>query len=96
VTGRTRAWSRWSSPPSTRHRVVLGDLGTKGGLRVDVDGRVLREDGSAIAGLFATSNTVASLSRDRYPGPGVPLGTAMVTAYRAVRAVAEETALLAT
>jgi glycine/D-amino acid oxidase-like deaminating enzyme len=83
-------------PPFYAARVVLGDLGTKGGLRVDVDGRVLREDGSAIAGLFATSNTVASLSRDRYPGPGVPLGTAMVTAYRAVRAVAEETALLAT
>jgi succinate dehydrogenase/fumarate reductase flavoprotein subunit len=84
-------------PPYYAARVVLGDLGTKGGLRVDADGRVLREDGSAIDGLFATSNTVASLSRDRYPGPGVPLGTAMVTAYRAVRAVtAEDAALLGT
>ena len=72
-------------PPYYAARVVLGDLGTKGGLRTDADGRVLRADGSAVEGLYAAGNTSASLSGDRYPGPGVPLGTAMTFGYRAVR-----------
>ncbi|MFZ2174485.1 MAG: FAD-dependent oxidoreductase [Rhodococcus sp. (in: high G+C Gram-positive bacteria)] len=66
-------------------RIVLSDLGTKGGVRTDVDGRVLRADGTAIDGLYAAGNTSASLSGPFYPGPGVPLGTAMVFSYRAVQ-----------
>ncbi|MFD4265327.1 FAD-dependent oxidoreductase [Rhodococcus sp. NPDC058481] len=69
-------------------RIVLSDLGTKGGLVTDVDGRVLREDGTAIDGLYAAGNTSASLSGRFYPGPGVPLGTAMVFAYRAAQHMA--------
>lgn len=69
--------------------IVLSDLGTKGGLVTDVDGRVLRADGSAIDGLYAAGNTSASLSGRFYPGPGVPLGTAMVFSYRAAQDMAK-------
>lgn len=66
-------------------RIILSDLGTKGGVRTDADARVLRADGSPIEGLYAAGNTSASLSGRFYPGPGVPLGTAMVFSYRAVQ-----------
>jgi len=69
-------------------RFVLSDLGTKGGLVTDTAGRVLREDGSAIAGLYASSNSAASVFGQRYPGPGAPLGSAMVFASLAVRDLA--------
>ncbi|MGW5071932.1 FAD-dependent oxidoreductase [Rhodococcus sp. NPDC004095] len=69
-------------------RIVLSDLGCKGGLVTDVDGRVLRADGTAIDGLYAAGNTSASLSQKVYPGPGVPLGTAMVFSYRAAQHMA--------
>lgn len=66
-------------------RFVLSDLGTKGGLVTDAAGRVLRPDGSAIEGLYAASNSAASVFGPRYPGPGAPLGSAMVFASLAVR-----------
>ena len=74
-----------SAGPFYAARIILSDLGTKGGVRTDVDGRALRQDGSAIDGLYAAGNTSASLSGRFYPGPGVPLGTAMAFAYRAVQ-----------
>jgi 3-oxosteroid 1-dehydrogenase len=72
-------------PPFYAARFVVSDLGTKGGLVTDAAGRVLREDGSAIEGLFASSNSAASMVGPVYPAPGVPLGTAMVFASLAVR-----------
>src|SRR6478609_3039218 len=66
-------------------RFVLSDLGTKGGLVTDSAGRVLREDGSTIPGLYASSNSAASVFGGVYPGPGAPLGSAMVFASLAVR-----------
>lgn len=72
-------------PPFYAARVVLGDLGTKGGLRTDADGRVLRGDESAIQGLYAAGNTGASITGRHYPAPGSPIGTAMVFAHRAAR-----------
>jgi 3-oxosteroid 1-dehydrogenase len=68
-------------------KVVLGDLGTKGGLLTDVDGNVLREDGSPLPGLYAAGNTMASVMGPVYPAPGAPIGTAMVFGYRAVQAM---------
>ncbi|QIG41591.1 FAD-dependent oxidoreductase [Nocardioides anomalus] len=65
-------------------RFVLSDLGTKGGLVTDARGRVLREDGSALVGLYAAGNTAASVFGPVYPGPGAPLGSAMVFAALAV------------
>ena len=71
-------------PPFHAATLVLGDLGTKGGLVTDERGRVRREDTSVIAGLYAAGNTMASVSGECYPGPGTPIGTGMVFAYLAV------------
>ncbi|MEV7005135.1 FAD-binding protein [Streptosporangium sp. NPDC051022] len=70
-------------------RLVLGDLGTKGGLVTNGDAQVLRPDGSPIKGLYAASNSSANVSGPCYPGPGVPLASAMVYSYRAVRHMAD-------
>jgi 3-oxosteroid 1-dehydrogenase len=75
-------------PPFFAARLVLSDLGTKGGLVTDARGRVLRDDGTAIAGLYATGNSSASVVGTVYPGPGAPLGTAMVFGSLAVRDMA--------
>ncbi|MBO9524222.1 MAG: FAD-dependent oxidoreductase [Nocardioidaceae bacterium] len=83
--GPNRALTPVSEPPFYAARFVLSDLGTKGGLVTDTAARVLREDGSAIPGLYATSNSAASMMGALYPGPGAPLGTAMVFASLAVR-----------
>lgn len=65
-----------------------GDLGTKGGLLTDEDGRVVREDGSVIPGLYASGNTSASVMGTKYAGPGATLGPAMTFAYLAARHMA--------
>lgn len=72
-------------PPYFAARMVLADLGTKGGLRTDVDARVLGADDRVLPGLYATGNASASLSGACYPGPGVPIGTAMAFGWRAVQ-----------
>lgn len=64
-------------------RVWPGDLGTKGGLLTDEHGRVLAEKAEAIAGLYATGNTTASVMGDSYPGPGSTIGPSMVFGYTA-------------
>ena len=63
-------------------RVALGDSGDQGVRRQA--GRVQREDGSVIGGLYATSNSAANAFGAFYPGPGAPLGTAMVFGSLAV------------
>lgn len=65
-------------------RLVLGDLGTKGGAVIDTNGAVVGTDGQPIAGLYAAGNSSASVSGEAYPGPGVPLGSGMAMAFRAV------------
>ncbi|GGU99806.1 3-ketosteroid-delta-1-dehydrogenase [Actinomadura cremea] len=71
-------------------RMVVSDLGTKGGLRIDADARVLDASDRPIPGLYAAGNTTASFTGPVYPGPGVPIGTGMAFAYRAVQAMASE------
>ncbi|MFB6549595.1 FAD-dependent oxidoreductase [Streptomyces sp. NPDC056405] len=75
-------------PPYFAARLVLADLGTKGGLRTDVHARVLDAEDRPVPGLYAAGNTSASFTGGVYPGPGVPLGTAMVFASLAVRHMA--------
>ncbi|MEV0354865.1 FAD-dependent oxidoreductase [Nocardia sp. NPDC050697] len=65
-------------------RLVLGDLGTKGGAVINRDGAVERPDGTVIPGFYAAGNSAASVAGPVYPGPGTPLGSGMVMAYRAV------------
>ncbi|MFG2091459.1 FAD-binding protein [Spirillospora sp. NPDC048824] len=74
-------------PPYYAAKVVLSDLGTKGGLRTDPDGRVLDGSDRPIPGLYAAGNTSASFTGPFYPGPGIPIGSAMAFAYRAVQDV---------
>jgi succinate dehydrogenase/fumarate reductase flavoprotein subunit len=76
-------------PPYYAARVVLSDLGTKGGLRTDTDARVLDAEDSPIPGLYAAGNTSASFTGPYYPGPGIPIGSAMAFAYRAVQHMKE-------
>ncbi len=83
--GPNKALNPVDRPPYYAARFVLSDLGTKGGLVTDAAGRVLREDGSVIEGLYASSNSAASVFGSVYPGPGAPLGSAMVFASLAVR-----------
>ena len=83
--GANKALVPIDEPPYYAARLVLSDLGTKGGLITDTAARVLRTDGSPIAGLYAAGNASASLTGPVYPAPGVPLGTGMVFASLAVR-----------
>jgi 3-oxosteroid 1-dehydrogenase len=82
--GSNKALSPLDAAPYFAARFVLSDLGTKGGLVTDPAGRVLRADGSPIPGLYAAGNTAASVFGSVYPGPGAPLGSAMVFAALAV------------
>ncbi|MEU9201835.1 FAD-binding protein [Streptomyces sp. NPDC048332] len=72
-------------------RIEVGDLGTKGGLVCDENSRVLREDGSAVAGLYATGNTSAAVMGNEYAGPGATIGPAIVFGYLAARHAAAVT-----
>ncbi|WP_205745984.1 FAD-binding protein [Egibacter rhizosphaerae] len=76
--------------PFTAVQLVPGDLGTKGGLLTDEDGRVIREDGSPIEGLYASGNNTASVMGNTYPGPGSTLGPAAVFGLRAARHMAAQ------
>lgn len=69
-------------------RLFPGDLGTKGGLVTDTRGRVLRGDGSVIAGLYAAGNTSASIMGRTYPGAGGTIGPAMCFGFLAAEAAA--------
>ncbi len=75
-------------PPFYTVEMFPGDLGTKGGLVTDAQGRVLRTDGSVIEGLYATGNTSASVMGNTYPGPGSTLGPAMTFGYLAAQHIA--------
>ena len=89
--GPNKALTPCVQAPFHAARFVLSDLGTKGGLVTDERGRVLRQDGSHIPGLYAASNSAASVFGTVYPGPGAPLGSAMVFASLAVRDLATST-----
>lgn len=65
-------------------RVYPGDTGTKGGLVVDANSRVLRTDGSAIAGLYACPGSAASIFTGAPPAPGAALAESLVAAFLAV------------
>ncbi|MDG3015189.1 3-oxosteroid 1-dehydrogenase [Speluncibacter jeojiensis] len=73
-----------SKAPFYAIKMVPGDLGTKGGIVTDVDGRALREDGSIIEGLYAAGNCSSPVMGHTYAGPGATIGPAMTFAYLAV------------
>ncbi|KUI33220.1 3-ketosteroid-delta-1-dehydrogenase [Mycobacterium sp. IS-1742] len=72
-----------SHGPFYAAKMVPGDLGTKGGVRTDVHGRALRDDGSVIEGLYAAGNVSSPVMGHTYPGPGGTIGPAMTFGYLA-------------
>jgi succinate dehydrogenase/fumarate reductase flavoprotein subunit len=72
-------------PPFYAVEIVPGDLGTKGGVVTDADGRALRPGGGVIEGLYASGNSSASVMGRSYPGPGCTLAPAVTFSYRAMR-----------
>jgi len=68
--------------------VVPGDVGTYGGVVTDEHARVLRADGSVIAGLYATGVSTASVMGRCYPGAGSSVGPTFVWGYVAAQHVA--------
>ncbi len=72
-------------PPYYAFRIVLGDLGTSGGLRVDEHARVLRPDGTVVRGLYAVGNTSAPVMGRSYAGAGATIGPAMTFGFVAAK-----------
>lgn len=62
-----------------------GELGSKGGMVVDVEGRVVDGSGVAIDGIYAAGNATANPLGDLYPGAGGTLGPGMTWGFLAGR-----------
>jgi succinate dehydrogenase/fumarate reductase flavoprotein subunit len=77
------------APPYYAFQLILGDLGTSGGLRTDEYARVLRDDDSVIAGLYATGNVTATVMGRSYAGAGATIGPAMTFGYVAAKHIAQ-------
>jgi succinate dehydrogenase/fumarate reductase flavoprotein subunit len=71
-------------------KMTLSDLGTCGGVQADDHARVLREDGSAIDGLYAIGNTAANAFGHTYPGAGATIGQGLVYGYIAAQHAAAQ------
>ncbi|MGA9489374.1 MAG: FAD-binding protein [Mycobacterium sp.] len=78
-------------PPYYAFRMVLGDLGTSGGLRTDEHARVLRADDTVVHGLYAVGNTSAPVMGRSYAGAGATIGPAMTFGYVAAKHLVSET-----
>ena len=91
-----RAYDRWLGDPFNKSNetlgeisegpfhavpVIPGDVGTLGGVVTDDRARVLREDGTPIAGLYATGVSTASVMGRMSPGSGVNIGPAFVWGF---------------
>lgn len=62
-------------------KVYPGDIGTKGGVVIDEQSRVIKEDGTPIEGLYACGNCSAAVMGETYPGPGATIGPGMTFGY---------------
>ncbi|MBB2991928.1 succinate dehydrogenase/fumarate reductase flavoprotein subunit [Mycolicibacterium iranicum] len=78
-------------PPYYAFQIILGDLGTSGGLRTDEFAQVLRADDTVIDGLYAVGNASAAVMGRSYAGAGATIGPAMAFGYVAARHIAEMT-----
>lgn len=74
-----------SEGPFYALQVFPGDVSTYGGLVTDTNARVLREDGSAIPGLYATGTSTASVLGMAEPGAGGSIGPSFTWGYVAAK-----------
>lgn len=65
--------------------MVPGDVSTYGGVLIDIKGRVVKADGTPIAGLYACGTTTASIMGRVYPGAGASVGPSMTVGYIAAK-----------
>lgn len=72
-----------------------GDLGTKGGLKVDERARVIDGSGKPIGHLYAAGNQSANPFGDVYPGAGATIGPALTFGFVAANDIAERAGNLA-
>jgi 3-oxosteroid 1-dehydrogenase len=77
-----------NKPPYYAFRMVLGDLGTKGGLVTNENAQVLDQQGREIPGLYAAGNSSASVMGHSYAGPGATIGPAMTFGWIAAHVMA--------
>ena len=63
--------------------VHVGSVGTKGGPRVDADGRILHVHDRPIPGLYGAGNVIASPAGPAYFGGGASIGMAVVWGHLA-------------
>jgi hypothetical protein len=77
-------------PPYYAFQIILGDLGTSGGLRTDEFARVLRTDDSTVRGLYAVGNTSAAVMGRSYAGAGATIGPAMTFGYVAAKHIEDQ------
>ena len=76
-------------PPYYAFQIILGDLGTSGGLRTDEYACVLRDDDSVVKGLYAVGNASAAVMGRSYAGAGATIGPAMTFGYVAAKHIAQ-------
>jgi succinate dehydrogenase/fumarate reductase flavoprotein subunit len=69
-------------------KVLPGSFGTFMGLETDARARVLGEDGTPIAGLYAAGTDQSNVMGGHYPSGGVNIGPAMTFGYVAGRDIA--------
>jgi 3-oxosteroid 1-dehydrogenase len=72
-------------------RIDLGDIGTKGGLKVDARARVVDQADRPIPGLYAIGNCSGAITAASYPGAGATLGPALTFGYIAANDIATST-----
>lgn len=65
--------------------IYPGDVSTFGGLVTDTSARVLREDGSALEGLYATGVSTASVMGKKATGAGASIGPSLTWGYVAAK-----------
>lgn len=79
-------------PPYYAFQIILGDLGTSGGLRTDEHSRVLRDDDTVVKNLYAVGNNSAAVMGRSYAGAGATIGPAMTFGYVAAKHIAGQLA----
>jgi succinate dehydrogenase/fumarate reductase flavoprotein subunit len=82
-TGAAATLGTCSEAPFHAIQLVAGALGTKGGPRTDVNGRVLHVTGRVIPGLYAVGNAMAGSTGMVYGGAGGTLGPALTFGWLA-------------